>query len=178
MRRWVVVILFAALVAVPATAARFLESPRADVESAEAAVVRWVVSPPVSSRVLYGPFGTFPQTGSLEVTGPAPVVASSVLRADVRLEGLLSGTRYAFQVILIDGEAEERSAVGEFTTPSSAPVSLGASPATATEKASPPSNLWEWFSRLPLSAPEEPIVLASLTFLTLFMVLLFVTVHY
>jgi len=174
MRRWVVTILFAAVVAVPAGGARFLEAPQVDVESAEAAVVRWVVSPPVSSRVLYGPSDSFPQTGSREVDGPAPVVDSTVLRADVRLVGLLPETRYAFQVILIEGGSEEKTPTSYFATPALATWVADSTGPQAAEQ--PPSGLWDWFSRLPLRGPEEPIVLASVTFLAIFLVLLLVTV--
>jgi len=178
MGRWVLAVLFAALVAVPAIGAEFVEAPHADVQSSGVAAVRWVVSPPVSSFVVFGPFDTFPQTGARQIAGPAPVVASNCQTAAVELDGLKPGTRYAFQVILNeDVDADQtRSLVGEFTTPGTQTAAARGAPiaASSTGRTSPKSLL-NWSSRPPLPIPEEPVLQASLTFLALFAALLFYT---
>lgn len=166
MRPGVVAVLLTAALAVPALAGQFVEAPQVEVRSDGAVIVRWTTSPPVAGRVEYGPFEAFPQAWMPAAIAPAPVVAAERQTFEVRLEGLTPGTRYAYQVVLTEGAAEARSAIGEFTLP---PAGSG----LPDKEASASSNQFcDWLARLPVPVPQEPILLASVAFLTLFAVLL------
>jgi hypothetical protein len=177
MGRWLVVLLFTALLALPVLGAQFIESPRAEVQSSGIVVVRWVSSPPVSSYVIFGPFDAFLQTRPRRIEGPAPVVASDRHACAVELDGLRPGTRYAFQVGLTEGATETLSPLGEFTTPGTQSAAARAAPVISDSQnpATPDKTCLNWSTRPPLPIPEEPVLRASLTFLALFAVLLFLT---
>ncbi len=175
MGRWMVVVLFAGFLAAPVFGAQFLESPRAEVQSSGVVLVRWVSSPPVSSFVIFGPFDTYLQTAPRRIEGPAPVVASDRHTCAVELDGLRPGTRYAFQVGLTEGATETLSPLDEFTTPATQSAAARTAPAASDSQnpVAPDKTCLNWSSRPPLPIPEEPVLRASLTFLALFAVLLF-----
>ena len=177
MGRWPVVVLLGALLSVPVLGARFVESPRAAVESSGIVVIRWVTSPPVSSFVTFGPFDAFLQTNSRRIEGPAPVVASDRQACVVELDGLRPGIRYAFRVVLTEGAAETWSPLGEFTTPGTQSAAARAAPLSSDsqDRATLDKTCLNWSTRPPLPIPEEPVLRASLTFLALFAVLLFLS---
>jgi len=186
MVRWGLVLLLVVAVSSSAAAERFAAQPEVLILSPESALVRFSTTTPFSGRIEYGPYEAFSQSGALESSWSyALPEGEGVLSVEVELPGLLPGTRYAAQVVLVDGEAEERSAPLDFTLPplpeatliESAPVSAPTpepAPVSAPPEASPPSPACPtWITRLseaPFAAPADAIVKASLLFLALFAV--------
>jgi len=169
MGRWVVAVLFVLSVSVSAVAAGFVEAPSVEVQSSGVAVVRWVASPPVTSYVAFGPADTYPQTGTRQVAGPPPVVASTRQAAEVTLDGLTAGTRYVCQVALVGGTEVTRSLLLDFTTPGTqSTAARGAPTATGSPGQASAAHVLNWSTRPPLPVPEEPVLCASLAFLAIF----------
>jgi len=188
MARWGLVLLLFAGISSSVAAERFAAQPEAVVLSPESALIRFSTTTPVSGRIEYGPYEAFSQTGALESSWSyALPEGEGILSVEVELPGLLPGTRYAAQIVLVEGEVEERSAPLDFTLPplpeatliesAPAPTSTSAStpepaPVSAPPEASAPSPACPtWITSLsdaPFPAPADAIVKASLLFLALF----------
>lgn len=192
MVRWGLVLLLVMAASSAAAAERFAAQPEVLILSPESALVRFSATAPFSGRIEYGPYEAFSQSGALESSWSyALPEGEGVLSVEVELPGLLPGTRYAAQVVLVDGEAEERSAPLEFTLPPLPVATLleplpSLEPAVTPEEPPAPAALPtpdiagapcqtcpSWMTRLseaPFAAPADAIVKASLLFLALFAV--------
>ena len=76
--------------------------------------VTWNVLRPVEIEVRYGQAATYEADGTWEETLLFPRHQGI---AEIRLDGLSPATRYAYQVMVYEGDATHPSPIGEFTTP-------------------------------------------------------------
>lgn len=190
MVRWGLVLLLVMAASSAAAAERFAAQPEVLILSPESALVRFSATTPLSGRIEYGPYEAFSQSGALESSWSyALPEGEGILSVEVELAGLLPGTRYAAQIVLVDGEAEERSAPLDFTLPPLPAATLleplpSLEPAVTPEALPAPAPLLtpdvagapsqtcsSWVTSLseaPFAAPADAIVKASLLFLALF----------
>ena len=190
MARWGLVLLLFAGISSSVAAERFTAQPEVLILSPESALVRFSTTTPVSGRIEYGPYEAFSETGALESSWSyALPEGEGILSVEVELPGLLPGTRYAAQIVLVEGEAEEHSAPLDFTLPPLPVATLleplpPPEPAVAPEEPPAPAPLPtpdsaagpcqtcpSWMTSLseaPFAAPADALVKASLLFLALF----------
>jgi predicted phosphodiesterase len=115
MKRLVFVVVLLSVTVAVGLGTPFVHGPYSGAPGVDSVTISWRSSPPLAGRVEYAPYAKWEitQTFDLVASVEAPNEGETT---HVVLRGLHPGVRYAYQVVVADGEAEHRSQMGTFWT--------------------------------------------------------------